>query len=112
MAESDVFVTADAQPWVKAGEGVKRRMLGYNDGLMMVEVAFEAGAVGPPHAHEHLQVSYVATGRFEMTIGERTTTLNAGDSFMVPANVEHSCTALAAGTLIDAFTPARADFLD
>jgi len=111
MAESDVFVEGEKQGWVDAGPGVTRRMLGFNDGLMMVEVKFEKGAVGAPHSHPHLQVSYVAEGAFEMTIGDRTTMLRKGDSYMVPADVVHGCTALEPGILIDAFTPAREDFL-
>lgn len=112
MAESHVFVEAEAQEWVEAAPGVRRRMLGFNEGLMMVEVAFEKGAVGAPHSHPHLQVSYVAEGAFEMTIGDKVTTLKKGDSYMVPADVVHGCAALEPGTLIDAFTPARQDFLD
>jgi quercetin dioxygenase-like cupin family protein len=111
MAASDVFVEAGQQDWVDAGPGVKRRMLGFNDGLMMVEVAFENGAVGAQHSHPHLQVSYVAQGSFEMQIGDRRTVLKKGDSYMVPANVQHGCTALEPGVLIDAFTPARQEFL-
>lgn len=112
MVESPVFIEAEAQDWVDAAPGVRRRMLGFNDGLMMVEVAFEQGAVGAPHSHPHLQVSYVAEGTFEMTIGDKVTTLKKGDSFIVPADVVHGCTAREPGTLIDAFTPARLDFLD
>lgn len=112
MAESDVFVEGHAQEWVGAGPGVRRRLLGHNDGLMMVEIAFEKGAEGALHSHPHLQVSFVAEGAFEMKIGDRVTTLRKGDSYMVPANVVHGCTALEPGTLIDAFTPARQDFLD
>lgn len=111
MSESDVFVSAGEQPWVDAGPGVQRRMLGFNDGLMMVEVAFMKGAIGPLHSHPHLQVSYVASGRFELTIGDRTSVLETGDSYMVLADVTHGCTALEAGVLIDCFTPAREDFL-
>jgi hypothetical protein len=30
---------------------------------------------------------------------------------VIPGGVEHGCTCLAPGTLIDSFTPRRADFL-
>ena len=111
MSESDVFVQPTAADWVDAAPGVKRRMLGHNDALMMVEVAFDKDAVGELHAHPHVQVTYVAAGLFEMTIGGRTVILKPGDSYYVPANVTHGCKALEPGILIDAFTPHREDFL-
>ena len=112
MSESDVFIQPDADDWIDLGQGVRRRILGHDKDLMMVEVAFEKGAVGAMHSHPHIQVSYVAAGSFEMTIGERTTILKAGDSYRVPANAIHGCVALEPGVLIDAFTPHREDFLD
>jgi quercetin dioxygenase-like cupin family protein len=78
---------------------------------MMVEFAFDEGGVGAPHSHPHVQASYVAEGRFEVTIGEEMTVLSAGDSFIVPSNTVHGVKALEAGRLIDSFTPKRADFL-
>ena len=111
MSESDVFIAPDAGDWTDLGGGVKRRLLGHDKDLMMVEVAFEKGAVGAMHAHPHIQISYVASGAFEVTIGGRKSVLRAGDSFRVPANAMHGCVALEPGTLIDAFTPRREDFL-
>ena len=79
--------------------------------LMMVEFAFEEGAVGAPHSHPHVQASYVAQGRFEVTVGGETRTLDAGDSFIVPPDVVHGVKALTPGRLVDSFTPQREDFL-
>ncbi|UJQ95531.1 cupin domain-containing protein [Mariluticola halotolerans] len=112
MTQSSIFVQPTDADWVEAAPGVRRRMLGYHPNLMMVEVAFEPGAVGTLHSHPHIQTSYVAEGSFEMEIGGETTVLRKGDSYMVPADVVHGCKALEAGVLIDAFTPHRADFLD
>ncbi len=111
MSQSDVFIKPEESDWVEAAPGVRRRLLGYNGDLMLVEFAFEAGAIGALHAHRHVQSSYVASGRFELTIGERTEILEAGDGYFVPPNVTHGCQALEAGVLIDAFAPQRDDFL-
>lgn len=110
MGQSDVFVKPREVDWVDVAPGVRRRMLGYNDDLMLVEVAFEQGAVGTMHSHPHVQSSYVASGRFEMNIGGRTEILEAGDSYFVPPGVDHGCKALKAGVLVDAFAPGREDF--
>jgi quercetin dioxygenase-like cupin family protein len=63
------------------------------------------------HSHPHVQASYVAEGEFEVTIDERTQTVSAGGTFIVPSNAVHGVKALTAGRLIDSFTPHRKDFL-
>jgi quercetin dioxygenase-like cupin family protein len=78
---------------------------------MMVRVAFEAGAVGPPHSHPHVQCSLVERGVFDITIAGRTERLGAGDSFLVPPDAVHDAKAIEAGVLLDVFTPMRADFV-
>lgn len=111
MAETTLFAYSDSGEWTDLGGGNRRRVLVHTDALMMVEFAFEAGGIGVPHSHPHVQASYVAEGRFEVTVGGRTETLAAGDSFIVPANAIHGVKALAAGRLVDSFAPHRADFL-
>lgn len=53
------------------GNGVTRRILAHDGKMMAVEVNFAAGAVGPMHNHPHEQLTYVLSGEFEFTIGER-----------------------------------------
>ena len=105
------FVCAAGIPWETVGAGVRRQVLGHGPDLMMVRVEFERGGVGALHHHPHRQVTYVASGSFETTIGGERQVLGAGDCFFTVANVEHGVVALEAGTLIDVFTPAREDFL-
>lgn len=100
-----------ARPWEELGGGVQRQMLCHDAGLMMVRVAFAAGAVGDLHHHPHRQVSYVESGRFEVTIGDDARELVAGDAFIVPPDAVHGVVALEAGVLIDVFSPPREDFL-
>ena len=100
-----------AAPWIDVAPGNRRRVLVSRPELMQVEFAFDAGAVGALHAHPHVQSSYVAEGRFEVTIDGTTTTLGQGGSFIVPPNVVHGVRALTAGRLIDSFAPRRDDFL-
>jgi quercetin dioxygenase-like cupin family protein len=78
---------------------------------MLVRVAFEAGGIGPEHTHPHVQCTLVESGRFEITIDGVTRELSAGDSFFVASGLPHSARALGAGTLLDSFTPMRAEFL-
>lgn len=111
MPSSDLFVSADAAGWISPEPGVTRRIMTYLPEMMMVEVVFEKGAIGAPHSHPHIQASYVAEGRFEVTIDGRTETLEQGGSFIVPPDLVHGVKALEKGRLIDTFTPHRAEFL-
>jgi len=105
----ELFVPADVSPWIEVAPGNRRRVLVSR--LMQVEFGFDAGAIGALHSHPHVQASYIAEGSFEVTIGDVTTTLGTGGSFIVPPNVVHGVKALTAGRLVDCFTPWRDDFL-
>ena len=85
--------------------------MGYDEHLMMVKVKFNQGAIGTLHQHPHTQSTYVASGSFEVTIGEEKKILKAGDGYYVAPNLLHGCVCLEAGVLIDTFTPMREDFL-
>ncbi len=97
--------------WEDLGAGVKRKIMAYNDQLMLVKVAFEKGAIGTLHQHPHLQMSYVAEGSFEVTMGEHKKILLKGDVFFALSNIVHGVLCLEEGLLIDVFNPAREDFL-
>ena len=106
-----LFVRSANIAWEAAGNGIRRQVLGHGTDLMIVRVEFQAGAVGVLHHHPHRQASYVASGRFEVTVGSDTTELMAGDCFYASADVPHGVRALDDGVLIDVFTPLREDFL-
>ncbi|QPC86934.1 cupin domain-containing protein [Mesorhizobium sp. NBSH29] len=106
-----IFATSSEGAWTSTPDGNRHRVVLHTDALMMVEFAFEKGGVGDLHAHPHVQSSYVAEGRFEVTVDGHTQILAAGDAFIVPSNLVHGVRALAAGRLVDTFTPHRADFL-
>ncbi|SFE37055.1 cupin domain-containing protein [Thermophagus xiamenensis] len=93
------------------GKGVSRRILGHDTDIMMVQVNFEKGAIGEAHRHPHRQTSYVVSGVFEVTIGDETQILEAGDAFYVEPDQLHGVVCLEKGTLVDVFNPAREDFL-
>ena len=79
---------------------------------MMVKVKFDKGAVGSMHEHYHSQATYVVSGKFELTIGDKKEILSAGDGYYVAPDELHGCVCIEAGILIDTFSPVRADFLN
>ncbi|MCP8940647.1 cupin domain-containing protein [Alsobacter sp. SYSU M60028] len=108
---TDIFVRDADVDWESVGPGVRRKILTWDEGVMMVRVAFEAGATGTPHSHPHVQCTLVESGAFDVTIAGRTQRLTAGDSFIAPPNAVHGVVCVEAGGLLDAFTPHRQDFV-
>lgn len=98
-------------PKVAAGPGVTRQVLTDAPELMLVAVAFETGAEGPPHRHPHVQATYVKSGRFRFTVGGKDVEVGPGETLTMASDVVHGCVCLEAGELIDSFTPRREDFL-
>ena len=109
--KSRTILFEDKILWEEAGEGVTRQIFGYDDAIMMVKVKFEKGAVGYKHRHIHSQTSYVASGKFEVSVGNETKIIETGDGFYVEPDMVHGVVCLEAGTLIDVFSPLREDFL-
>ncbi len=104
------FYESDIQ-WEDLGDGVKRRILAHSDKLMIVEVAFEEGAVGAVHSHPHEQTSYIVEGEFEFEIDGVKKVLKKGDTTYKQPGVMHGGRAIKKTVLLDIFTPAREDFL-
>ncbi len=109
---SKEFLLDKDQEWEEVGAGVKRKIMGYDDKIMLVKVDFATGGIGYKHEHYHSQVTYVVSGSFDFTIGEETTTVKGGDSVYIPPNVLHGAICTEAGVLIDVFSPIREDFME
>lgn len=91
--------------------GVSRKVLAWNDDLMMCEISFQAGAIGKVHAHAHTQVSYVGRGSFRFRVGDEEKIVRRGDSILIEPNTLHGVDALEEAMLVDVFSPARQDFV-
>ncbi|MCF0058839.1 cupin domain-containing protein [Dyadobacter sp. CY356] len=105
------FITDSDIDWEDLGGGVKRKIMSYDENVMMVKVAFQTGGIGSLHNHVHRQISYVDSGIFEITIQENKKILKQGDAFFIPPNLVHGAFCIEKGTLIDIFTPYREDFI-
>jgi quercetin dioxygenase-like cupin family protein len=91
--------------------GVLHTVLSYHDDLMLCEVSLAQGSVFPTHAHPHVQVLYVISGRISLSRGDHVTTLQAGDTCALGPNESHGVIALEDSVVVDAFAPAREDFI-
>ena len=105
------FVKADEPKLIELGGGTSRKIRCWNEEMMLVEVIFETGAVGSDHSHPHTQISYVLSGEFTYHIEGEARVMLPGDSIVVSGGKLHGCTCVKAGTLLDVFSPMRADFV-
>ena len=105
------FIEADGIEWENAGEGVRRKVTSYGDQLMTVLVEFKKGSIGYLHKHPHVQITYIQTGLFDVSIGGKKKILGSGDFYYVDPELVHGVTALEDGILLDVFSPMREDFI-
>lgn len=108
---SEVFIQDKSLDWEVVGEGVRRKIMAYDNLIMLVKVEFQVGSIGPLHEHFHSQVTYVESGVFEVTIAGNKKKLQTGDAFYIPPHDLHGAICLEAGVLIDVFSPIREDFM-
>lgn len=110
MSDRPLFYIDTETDWENLGDGVSRKISGYDDKIMLVKVKFEVGAIGALHKHYHSQVTYVDSGVFEASINGVKQILKAGDSFYAKLHHIHGVLCIEAGILVDVFSPMRQDF--
>ncbi len=91
--------------------GLKRRVLAYNDKLFLTEHQMVKGWVGAMHSHPHDQVVYIVRGHLKVSCLGKTFELRTGDTFVVRSGVQHGASAIDDSLVIDVFTPCREDYL-
>lgn len=99
----------DVDP-VEMVPGVRRRTLAYGEHLMVTQFLISRGTELPRHTHPHEQISYIMSGELDMRVGGHSYHLNAGDSLLLPAGMEHGALALQDVVVIDAFSPPREEY--
>ena len=87
-------------------------MQSFSGGALMVNwVTIEPNRPIPRHQHPHEQIGVMIEGAMELTIGDETRLLRAGDAYNVPPNLPHGGRTLEEGCVVlDLFTPVREDY--
>lgn len=106
-----VFISDADVAWQEMSKGVRRKIMAYEDKLMVVKVEFKKGGVGALHQHHHSQITHIERGVFEVEIAGEKKLLRGGDAFYIPSNAMHGAICMEAGVLIDVFSPMREDFI-
>ena len=97
--------------YVTAAPGIRRKTLVYGTKTLMAEFILEKGAVISHHRHPQEQTGYLISGHMILTIGDDIQEVRPGDSWAVPANVEHHAKILQNSVALEVFAPRRDDYL-
>mgnify|MGYP001232913829 CR=1 FL=1 len=104
---------------VKSGQGQGRKsfdvafdLLASGPASMITLMHYRVGNVIPAHAHPNEQAGYLLSGRVKVTAGDVVSELTAGDSYVIPADIEHSIEILEDAEELQVFTPLRPEFLN
>jgi quercetin dioxygenase-like cupin family protein len=106
-----MFYKADDSGYKQALPGIKLKTLVHGDKTLFAEFRMEAGSSLPRHAHIHEQTGFLVAGRIRLTIGGQTYEVTPGDSWCIPANVEHNAEIVEPSHAIEVFAPVREDYL-
>lgn len=103
---------------VKKEEAVSRQFLGVDfvvlsigNDSMVTKMLYKITDSVPFHKHPNEQSGYVISGSYKLKFDEKEFLLKEGDTYSIPANIEHSIEILEAGEVVDVFTPIRQDYL-
>ena len=90
-------------------DGVRLHAIG-GEQVLLCRVSYEPGKSVQRHAHEHTeQVMVVVDGEVDVTIGDETTTLRAGDVCVMNPGVEHELYSEGGVTFFEALAPVPLD---
>jgi quercetin dioxygenase-like cupin family protein len=103
---------------VKKGDAVSRQFLGVDfvvlsigEDSMVTKMLYKLTDFVPFHKHPNEQSGYVISGKYKLKFEGKEHKLSEGDTYSIPANIEHSIEILEAGEVVDVFTPIRQDYL-
>ncbi|MGB2679775.1 MAG: cupin domain-containing protein [Candidatus Competibacter sp.] len=91
--------------------GIQQKTLTFGDRTLMAEFKLARGSLLPEHAHPYEQIGYLVSGQLRLRIGSEEFEARAGDSWCIPADVEHSARVLEDVVAIEVFSPVRQDYL-
>ena len=106
-----MFYSNNSEGYKQAAPGIRMKTLVYGEKTLLAEFRMALGSRLPRHAHPQEQTGRLIAGRIRLTIGEETREMEPGDSWNVPASVEHEAEILADSVAVEVFSPIREDYL-
>jgi quercetin dioxygenase-like cupin family protein len=103
---------------VKKEDAVSKQFLGVDfvvlaigNDTMVAKMLYKPTDFVPFHKHPNEQSGYVISGKYKLKFGGKEFILTEGDTYSIPADVEHSIEIIEAGEVVDVFSPIRQDYL-
>nr|WP_315234356.1 cupin domain-containing protein [uncultured Flavobacterium sp.] len=91
--------------------GVDFVVLSIGKDSMVTKMLYKSTDFVPFHQHPNEQSGYVISGKYKLKFSREEFLLSEGDTYSIPANMEHSIEIIEAGQVVDVFTPIRQDYL-
>ena len=92
-------------------EGVSFRTPVWGDKTSLSEFLLQKDCIVPNHAHPHEQTGYIVSGKMLFYIDNEEFLAEPGDSWNIPANVEHGVKVLEDAVVIEIFSPRRQEYI-
>ena len=105
----NIVKKAEATP--KQFLGVDFVVLSIGENSMVTKMLYKTTDFVPFHKHPNEQSGYVISGKYKLKFGGEEYLLSEGDTYSIPANVEHSIAIIEAGQVVDVFRQIRQDYL-
>jgi quercetin dioxygenase-like cupin family protein len=102
----DKSSSADFRSTIK---GIRQKTRVYGKHTLMAELRMVKGTRIPTHRHPNEQTGYLVSGRTRLFIDDQVYTCNPGDSWCIPADVDHGTFAIIDSVMIEIFSPVRKD---
>lgn len=109
--EKRVYFQGSHNGYISSSEGVARKTTVFGSNSLMIEVKLEKSKGLAPHQHPQEQTGYIISGKLMFTIDGEKYEMQAGDSYCIPADVEHGVEALENSFVVEVFSPVRKEFL-
>ncbi len=91
--------------------GIRIRSLVHGEHTLMVEFRLGAGIELPRHDHPYEQTGRLLSGAMRLHIGDMVHEVGPGDSWCIPAGVEHGAEVIEESRAVEVFSPVREDYL-
>ena len=110
MSEVTTFGSVSGLEPYAIWQGATARAV-HGERLTMAVVDLEPDQEVPEHHHDNEQLGVVLKGHVTMVIAGASRRLGVGDTYVITSNVVHSAsTGPDGGTVVDVFSPVRADW--
>lgn len=100
------FIDTQSLPEIEPKAGWHGRFF-HSEHMTFAYYTIDAGATLPAHAHANEEVWHVIEGAIELTLGEQTRSVSAGNALVVPPNTVHAVRANEACRVIVVDHPVR-----